>query len=311
MRGASAAQGEIKIIEVPDPVPGDDELLVRVEASGLNAGDWRRERATDPTAPPELLSAHEMAGTVVATGANASRFAVGDRVMGVVSHGHAELAVIADSVAMPVPDSLSMVEAGGFSAAFWVASDALLTQCQLGTGDRLLVTGAGGGIGTAALQLATAVGARTVASARNPAKHKALESLGAIATTPSAAHEHGPFDAVLELAGGGELEQHIISLAPGGRISLIGLDRAGRADIPLSVFKATSGGSIHWFGLRRRTTAELAEVSRQAEQRLFPLLEAGLIKVPVDAVYPLDDAAKAWEHFHHRSTLGKVVLTMS
>lgn len=310
MRGVSAHQGEIKIIEVADPVPKVNELLVRVEAAGINGGDWHRDRVTDPNLPPALLPAHEMAGTVVAAGADTSRFTVGDRVMGVVSHGQAELAVIADTVAMPVPESLSMVEAGGFSEVFCVADDSLFTQCQLGPGDRLLVTGAGGGIGTAAVQLAHAVGATAVASARDKSKHPALESLGAMAALPDEAHAHGPFDVVLELVGGEELPQHLGSLASGGRVSLIGVRQAARVELAMSVFKS-GRGSIHWSGLRRLSTEEKALVARRVEHRLFPLLESGRIRVPVDSVYPLEEAVAAWDYFLGGGKLGKVVLTIA
>ena len=157
MRAATVKDGAIGVAEHPDPEPGSGEVLVRVRAAGLNAADLLQRQGFYPAPPgsPPDIPGLEMAGEVVALGLNTSRFAVGDRVMALLGGGgQAELAVVHERVAMHVPDGVDWQAAGGFPETFTTAHDALFTQCGLGMGERLLVHGAAGGVGTAAVQLA-------------------------------------------------------------------------------------------------------------------------------------------------------------
>ena len=172
MRAVTIADGRLVVAERPDPEPGRGELLVRVAAAGLNGADLHQLKGAYPAPPgsPPDIPGLELAGEVAAVGPGVFRFAEGDRVMAVVGGGgQAELAVVHERAAVPVPDGLGWPEAGGFPEVVTTAHDALFTQCGLGLGDRLLVHGAAGGVGTAAVQLGAAAGARVVASVRNPA----------------------------------------------------------------------------------------------------------------------------------------------
>src|SRR5439155_4968077 len=152
------------------------------------------------------------------------RFAEGDRVMAVVAGGaQAELALVHERGAMPVPDALDWPAAGGFPEVFTTAHDALFTQAGLAAGERLLVHGAAGGVGTAAVQLGRAAGARVTATVRNPGMRTGVEELGATVVEPEGFETHGPFDVVLELVGAPNLAANLGALATGGRIVVIGI----------------------------------------------------------------------------------------
>src|SRR5215216_5348690 len=161
MRAVVVSDGELVVEERPDPEPRKGEVLVRVRAAGLNGADMLQRKGAYPAPPgsPADIPGLELAGEVEALGPGAERFAEGNRVMAVVGGGgQAELAVVHERAAMPVPDGLDWPAAGGLPEAFVTAHDALFTQAALRPGDRLLVHGAAGGVGTAAVQLGRAAG---------------------------------------------------------------------------------------------------------------------------------------------------------
>src|SRR5690349_23144143 len=170
MKAATVRDGEIVVEEHPDPEPGAGQVLVRVKAAGLNGADMLQRKGGYPAPPgsPPDIPGLELAGEVVATGPNATRFSEGDRVMAIVGGGgQAELAVVHERQLMPVPENLDWPEAGGVPEVFTTAHDAVFTQCGLRAGERLLVHGAAGGVGTAAVQLGRAAGAQVTATVRN------------------------------------------------------------------------------------------------------------------------------------------------
>src|SRR2546427_9313022 len=170
MWAATIVDGRVEVRDRPDPEPGTGELLLAVRAAGLNGADMVQVRGGYPAPPgsPPDIPGLELAGEVVAVGPEARRFGPGDRVMSLVGGGaQAELAVVHERVALPVPDGIGWAEAGGFPEAFTTAHDALFTQCDLEMGERLLVHGAAGGVGTAAVQLGAAAGARVTATVRH------------------------------------------------------------------------------------------------------------------------------------------------
>ena len=163
MRAVTIREQELVIEEHPDPVAGTDEVLVRVHAAGLNGADMMQRRGLYPAPPgsPQDIPGMEFAGEVLALGAGARRFAEGDRVMAIVGGGaQAELVTVHERLLMPVPQGLDWPAAGGLPEVFTTAHDALFTQAGLRPGERLLVHGGAGGVGTAAIQLARAAGAR-------------------------------------------------------------------------------------------------------------------------------------------------------
>src|SRR3954454_18214623 len=156
MRAATIRDGEVRTEEHPDPEPGSGEVLVSVRAAGLNGADMMQRRGRYPAPPgsPADIPGLELAGEVVALGEGATRSKEGDRVMAIVGGGgQAELAVLHERTAMPVPDGLDWPEAGGVPEVFTTAHDAVFTQAGLQAGELLLVHGAAGGVGTAAVQL--------------------------------------------------------------------------------------------------------------------------------------------------------------
>src|SRR5215203_722506 len=237
MRAATIRDGETAVQEHPDPEPQGGKLLVRVRAAGLNGADINQLKGRYPAPPgvPPDIPGLELAGEVVAAGRGASRFVLGDRVMAVVGGGaQAELAVVHERAAMPVPDELDWPEAGGFPEVVTTAHDALFTQAGLGLGDRLLVHGAAGGVGTAAVQLGAAAGARVVAGVRNPGHHQAVAELGAaVVADPAQVFEHGPFDVILELVGAPNFPANLDALATGGRLLVIGVGAGAAVDLDL------------------------------------------------------------------------------
>src|SRR3954447_6368531 len=182
MRAATIRDGSVVIEEHPDPDPGKGEVLVRVHAAGLNGADILQRKGAYPAPPgsPQDIPGMEFAGEVVARGPGATRFDEGDRVMAIVGGGaQAELCVVHERAAMPVPEQLDWPEAGGFPEVFTTAHDALFTQAGLGMGERLLVHGAAGGVGSAPIQLGRAPGAHVTASVRTPDLRAGVEKLGA------------------------------------------------------------------------------------------------------------------------------------
>src|SRR4051794_20871958 len=247
MLAATISDGSVAIAEHPDPEPGKGEILVRVRAAGLNGADilQRAGRYPAPAGSPQDIPGLELAGEVVARGPGAERFEEGDRVMAVVGGGgQAELAIVHERAAMPVPDALDWPQAGGFPEGFTTAHDAIFTQAGLEPGEHLLVHGAAGGVGTAAIQIARAAGARGTAPVRSEEKRPEVEKLGATAIDPEGFEEHGPFDVVLELVGAPNLPANVNALATGGRIAVIGIGAGAKAELNLAALMGKRG-SIH------------------------------------------------------------------
>ncbi len=297
--------------ERPDPEPGKGELLVRVRAAGLNGADMLQRRGAYPAPPgsPPDIPGMELAGEVVAVGPGVIRFREGDRVMAIVGGGaQAELALVHERGAMPVPEPLDWPQAGGLPEVFVTAHDAVFTQAGLRSGEHLLVHGAAGGVGTAAVQLGRVAGARVTATVRNEALRPGVEQLGARAIAPEGFEEEGPFDVVLELVGASNLAANLGALAIGGRIAVIGVGGTGpQAEINLlSVMHKRA--RIHGSTLRSRPLEEKAITMRLVEREVLPQFEDGTLTVPVAETFPLDQAEDAYNRFEAGGKLGKIVL---
>jgi NADPH:quinone reductase len=311
VRAVTIQDGGLVVEERPDPEPGQNELLVRVRAAGVNGADMLQLRGGYPAPPgsPQDIPGLELAGEVAALGPGASRFGEGDRVMAVVGGGgQAALALVHERAAMPVPPSLDWPQAGGIPEVFATAHDAIFSQAGLRPGERLLVHGAAGGVGTAAVQLGRAAGGRVTATVRREELRPGVESLGAHVIPPAGFAEHGPYDVILELVGAGNLAENLQSLATGGRIAVIGVGGSGpTAEINLLTLMQKRG-RIQASTLRTRPLEEKALVARRLEKEVLPLFGAGALSVPVAATFPLDDAEAAYERFAAGGKLGKIVL---
>lgn len=317
MRAATIADGAVVVKEHPDPEPRSGELLVRVAAAGLNGADLLQRRGLYPSPPgaPADVPGLELAGEVVDVGPGVTRFGVGDPVMALVAGGgQAELAVVHERVAMPVPVGIDWIEAGGFPETFTTAYDALFTQCGLQMGERVCVHGAAGGVGTAAVQLAAAAGAWVTATVRNEELRDAVADLGSVVgwtevVAPDDFADHGPFDVILELVGAPNLAANLAALDTGGRISIIGVGAGAIAELNLLALMGKRA-RIHGSTLRARPLEEKADAARRIERHVLPLLDAGDVKVPVEATFPLDEVDAAYERFAAGGKLGKIVLVL-
>ena len=312
MKAVTISGGALVVADRPDPEPGVGELLVRVRGAGLNAADLLQMAGFYPAPPgsPADIPGMELAGEVVAVGEGVHSHGVGDRVMAVVGGGaQAELCLVHERTAIPVPDGVDWPAAGGFPEAFTTAHDALFTQARLVMGERLLVHGAAGGVGTAAVQLGVAAGALVTATVRNADLRGSVAELGAAVVAPDAFVDAGPFDVALELVGASNLADNLKALAVGGRISIIGVGGGGsRTEIDLLTLmqkRARLMGST----LRARPLEQKADAAVLVTKSVVPLLAGGRVRVPIEAALPLEQAVEAYERFRSGGKFGKIVLT--
>jgi NADPH2:quinone reductase len=311
VRAVTIQDGQLVVEQRPDPEPARGEVLVRVKGAGLNGADMLQVRGAYPAPPgsPPDIPGLELAGEVAAVGPGAERFAEGDRVMAVVGGGgQAELALVHERAAMPVPKGLDWPQAGGLPEVFTTAHDAIFTQAELRPGEHLLVHGAAGGVGTAAIQLGREAGARVTATVRREELREQVEKLGARAIAPEGFTQDGPFDVVLELVGASNLADNLQSLATGGRIAVIGIGGTGpTAEINLLAVMGKRA-RIHGSTLRARPLEEKAIAMRLVEKEVLPLFEAGRLTVPVAETFGIDEVEAAYERFQAGGKLGKIVL---
>ena len=313
----TVVDGALRWREHPEPVPGDQELLIAVRAAGVNAADLLQREGHYPAPPgsPTDIPGLELAGEVLAAGIDCRQFRAGDRVMAVVGGGaQAERAVVHERTVLPVPADLSWPEAGGFPEVFTTAHDALFTQCGLTVGERVLVHGAAGGVGVAGVQLAARAGARVVATVRNEARRADVAALsapcGAVeVVAPGAAGEHGPYDVVLEVVGAPNLPGDVAALAIGGRIAVIGVGGGAHAELNLLALMGARG-RIHGSTLRTRPLEGKGHAAQLVTRHVIPLLAAGELRVPVEATVPMEEATTAYERFAAGGKLGKIVLVI-
>ena len=304
--------GELRWRERPDPEPGHQEIVVRVRGAGVNGADIVQRAGRYPAPPgwPQDIPGLEMAGEVAAMGPRVTRFALGDRVMALAGGGgQAELAPVDEAHALPVPDGVSWAEAGGFMEAYATAYDALFGQAGLTLGDRLLVSGAAGGVGTAAVQLASAAGATVTASVRDATARDAVAALGAArVVAPQDVEAAGPYDVVLELVGAASLPAALAALALRGRVVVIGVGSGAKVEVDLLRMMGRRA-RLSASQLRARPAGEKAVLVATLGEKVVPALAAGRLAVPVLATFPLTEATAAYERFTAGGKVGKIVLT--
>ena len=312
MRAVTIADDKLSVEDHPDPTAGAGECLVRVHAAGLNGADMMQRRGRYPAPPgaPQDIPGLELAGEVIDRGPGVTRFEVGDRVMAIVAGGgQAELAVVHERILMPVPDNLDWPEAGGVPEVFTTAHDGVFTQAGLKPGERFLVHGGAGGVGTAAIQLGRAAGARVTATVRNPDHRSRVAELGAEVIAPEGFEQHGPFDVILELVGAPNLPGDLQALGFWGRIMVIGISAGAKAEVNLGLAMQKRARILN-STLRTRPLEEKAMTARAVERSVLPALASGTVHVPIAATFALEDAVAAYDRFSEGGKLGKIVLTM-
>jgi putative PIG3 family NAD(P)H quinone oxidoreductase len=311
----------LQLRELPDPVCGPDQVRVRVRAAGLNRADLLQRRGLYPAPAdsPQEIPGLEFAGEVDELGARAEGFRRGDRVMGILGGGgYAEKVCVAAGLCMPVPEALDWSQAAAIPEAFITAFDALHRQGNLQPGETLLIQAAGSGVGSAAAQLALALGARVIGLSRSEAKRRQLAELGLTRVLDPAeealAHRirraaGGEVDLALNLVGASGLSVEVEALGVGGRIVVIGLLGGARAELDLSAILAKRlriSGSV----LRSRDVLEKIELTREFAQRVLPLFRAARLRPVVDRCYPLAAAAEAHIRMERNENFGKIVLNV-
>ncbi|QWF83418.1 alcohol dehydrogenase catalytic domain-containing protein [Amycolatopsis sp. CA-230715] len=305
------SRGTFQLAERPDPVAGPGEVVLRVRAAGLNAADLQQARGDYPAPPgwPADVPGLEVAGEVEQVGPGVADVVPGDRVMALVGGGgHAERIAVPAEILLPVPDGLPWEEAAGFPEAFSTAWDALVGQAGIRAGDRVLVTGAAGGVGTAMVQVAAISGAHVVASVRRPELHDRVETLAPIeVVTPDREAEHKPYDVIVELVGGEDCLQRVALLRARGKVLVVGVQAGATA--PLRMFDLMlARAQLIGTTIRGRSPAEKAVLAATVRTAAVPLLARGRLRVPVDAAFPLDRFSDAYARLGGQGKFGKVVL---
>jgi NADPH:quinone reductase len=312
MRAVTVRDGAVAVEEHPDPSPQAGEILVRIRAAGLNGADILQMKGRYPAPPgsPPDIPGLELAGEVAECGPGVHRFEPGDRVMAVVGGGgQAELIAVNERLVIPVPEELDWAAAGGVPEVFTTAHDAVFSQGGLAAGERLLVHGAAGGVGTAALQLGQMAGARVTATVRNEASRDRIAALGVNAIAPDGFEDAGPYDVILELVGAPNMAANLAALASRGRICVIGVGAGAKAEVNLLALMAKRG-SIHASTLRARSLEDKALAARLVEKCVLPGFASGDLSVPVARTFPVEQVADAYDFFQQPGKLGKVVLTL-
>lgn len=292
--------------EVPDPRPGADEVLIQVAASAVNRADLLQRQGhypPPPGAPP--YPGLECSGTVAGSGEQVCALLSGG--------GYAEKVAVPAGQLLPVPRGLTLEEAAALPEVACTVWSNVIQLGRLRAGETLLVHGGGSGIGTFAIQLGAAIGARVITTAR-AAKHGILQELGAEVTIDYSTEDfvdvvraHGGADVILDIIGAAYLARNVEALAAGGRITVIGMQGGRTAEINLGALMAKRG-SISATTLRARPTKDKAAIVRGVREQVWPLVESGAIRPVIDRTLPMDQAAEAHRIVESSDHIGKVLL---
>ncbi|SJN37007.1 Quinone oxidoreductase [Microbacterium esteraromaticum] len=307
----------VAFVERADPAPGADEVLIKVRYAGLNHADLGQRRGTYPAPAGTVadIPGLEVAGTVLAIGDHVDEWRVGDRVMGLIGGGGlADRVVTHRRHLVRIPDSIDDRSAAAFPEAFATAHDAIRSQAQLRMGETLLVQGANGGVGSAAIQIAVAAGARAIGTSRSADGRAFVDSLGGEGISPTGCVDEiqrlaggAGVDVVLELVGAPNIPNDIEMLRTDGRIVVIGIGAGSHADLPLGLL-LTKRATIRASGLRYRNIEEKALVMRNLEREVLPHLSRGSLVTSIDHVFSAADVQAAFDHLENGSKRGKVLI---
>ncbi len=313
----------LEVREVPAPEAGGEQIRVRVRACGVNRADLLQARGHYPAPPgvPADIPGLEFAGEVDAVGpAVAGQVKVGDRVFGIVAGGaQAEFLVTHPRMVVPIPSNLDFEAAAAVPEVFITAHDALTTQGRLAPGERVLIHAAGSGVGTAAVQIARAMGCTVYGTSRTAEK---LEKARALGLDVAIVNSDGDFagrvngqargdgiDVVLDLIGGKALAGNLAVLASRGRLVVVGLLSGSKAEIDLGVLlsrRVTMVGTT----LRGRPLEEKIAAVRLFERQVVPWLERGVVRPVVDSIFAIDDVREAYARVASNEGFGKVVIRL-
>jgi NADPH:quinone reductase len=318
---AAGGPEQLKLAQRPTPRPGNGEVLVRVAAAGVNGLDVLQRRGLYP--PPRGASdilGLEIAGEVVVLGNGVSSIEIGDQVTALLSGGgYAAFAVAAAPLCLPIPESLSVIEAAALPETFLTVWNNLFERSDLSAGETVLIHGGTGGIGTTAIQLATARGVQVFAIAGSAEKARACERLGAVRgidyrnedfveVVRQATGGKG-VNVILDVIGASYLERNLAAAAPGARLVVISLIGGTFTEINLSTLMRkclTIRGST----LRSRSVAEKAMIADAVRRNVWPLIAAGRVRPVIHATFPLGQACEAHRLMETSQHIGKIMLTI-
>ncbi len=306
----------LEVVERPDPEPGPGEVLIRVRSAGVNRPDLlQRQGLYQPPPGTTDILGLECSGEVVATGADVTGFNVGDQVCALLGGGgYAELVAVPAGQVAPVPDGVDLVDAGGLMETTCTVWSNTAMVGGLEAGQRLLVHGGASGIGTTAIQLATALGARVATTVGSAEKADACRELGADIVVNyreqdfTEALRDDPADVVLDIIGAKYLAANLSVLAPHGRLIIIGMQGGTKAELDIGGLMRR-WGSVTGTLLRPRPPEEKAEIVARTVEHVWPMFAAGSVRPIVHATFPLAEVAQAHQVLEDSTHIGKVVLT--
>ena len=309
----------VAVEERPDPEPVGEEILVRVRYAGMNPADVMQRNGRYPPPPdaPSDIPGLEVAGEVVACGSRVQSWHPGDHVLGLVGGGGlADRVLVHERCVARVPGQLDEQQAAAVPEAFITAHDAIRTQAGLSMGETLLVHGGTGGVGTAALQIGRAAGARVIGVSRSAQGRSLIEGLGAEPVDDDAfvemvaeLTERRGADVILELVGAPHFPENLEAVATKGRIVVVGISAGSGAQVPL-LRLMQKRASVRGTLLRARVVEEKAQALRAFEREVIPQLAAGRIAPVIDRVVPAGRVADAFDHLERAGKSGKVLLDM-
>lgn len=310
----------LKFTDVPTPEPAGNEVRVAVKATAVNQADILQRKGLYPAPPnsPSDIPGLEYAGVIDKVGIDVKSAAVGDRVFGLVASGsYAEYIVTDAATVAPIPSNLSYEEAAAIPEAFITAYDAMVSQCSLSSGETVLINAVGSGVGTAAVQIASVIGAVSIGTSRTEEKLAPALELGlqkgilvkdeSLSKLVLAATDNKGVDVVLELVGGNYVAEDVACMSYKGRIVVVGLLAGAKTELNLAAL-LSKRLQIRGTTLRARPLPEKIAVNNTFKQELLPHIESGRIKPVIDRVMNLDQAAEAHEYVSSGDHFGKVVL---
>jgi tumor protein p53-inducible protein 3 len=311
----------LELAEVPDPVPGPEDLLVRNFATALNRADLLQRRGLYPPPPGESeLLGLEFAGEVLEAGAAAPGFARGERVFGLLGGGgYAELVRVHHRLAVRIPDTLSFDAAAAVPEVFYTANECLFTLGRLAAGETALIHAGASGVGTAAIQLARAAGARVLATAGSPEKLERCRRLGAELAIAYRTEEFAEAvrrattgegaDVILDLVGAKHWQPNLAALRSGGRLIVAGLLGGAQVSLDLGLVLRRRL-QIIGTAMRGRSLDDKIAITERFKERVLPLIERGEVLPVIDSVRPLDEVWAAHERMEANLNIGKIVLRL-
>jgi putative PIG3 family NAD(P)H quinone oxidoreductase len=309
----------LKIAEVPDPVAAPGEVVIEITAAGVNRADLLQRQGLyppPPGAPP--YPGLECSGRIASLGDGVTGWRQGDEVCALLSGGgYAEMVAVPAGQLLPVPDGVSVTDAAGLPEVACTVYSNVVTLAHLSPGETLLVHGGASGIGTMAIQLGRALGARVACTAGSPAKLDRCRELGAelaisyrdedFVTAISEYTGGRGADVILDIMGASYLQRNVAALAPGGRCVVIGLQGGTRAELDLNAL-LRKRASVHATSLRARPADEKAAIVSSVIAHVWPLVATGRVRPVIEAVLPLADAGQAHRLMEAGDHIGKILL---